>query len=60
MAAVLKLACSKHPRFNPATHLDEGAKITCAECRAVLDIYEIYVLHLSKYETKPKTKKKVS
>lgn len=53
---VVKLACGKHPRFDPAKHLDESAHITCAECRAVLDIYEVYVLHLKKYEKKKKGK----
>lgn len=53
---VVKLACAKHPRFDPTKHLDENAHVTCVECRAVLDIYEVYVLHLKKYPQKKKGK----
>jgi hypothetical protein len=49
VVTTVKLACGKHPRFDPTKHLDEGAHVTCVECRAVLDIYEVYVLHLRKY-----------
>ena len=55
----LRLGCSKHPRYSPAGadgQAKSGEKVTCPECRDLLDTYEVVMLHLQKYPP-PKARK---